>query len=199
MLIQQSTFPAARSEGAWRHGGAAVPRRDGAGRASSRRRRRDARSCGFVAIEMVHGVGRQHRLSARRRTCGRRRRSGTRFDLSPEQPGAARAVPRLPDHRQQHRRAQRRGVHRAGNRRRSLPLERGVPDAVAPEADAGLGRPRRHVARSDLRARSTGRTRRFRRCSCASRTSTRRAAAPTATRAPTPTRSAGRRRTSRCR
>ena len=69
-----------------------------------------------------------------------------------EQPGAARAVPRPPDDRQQHRRAQRRGVHAAGNRRRSLPLERGVPDAVAPEADAGLGRARRHLARSALRA-----------------------------------------------
>ena len=44
---------------------------------------------------------------------------------------AARAVPRLPDHRQQHRRAQRRGVHRAGDRRRPLPLERGVPHPVA--------------------------------------------------------------------
>jgi hypothetical protein len=38
-----------------------------------------------------------------------------------------------------------------------------------------------------------------RRCSCASRTSIRPAAAPTGTRAPTRTRSAGRRRTSRCR
>ena len=39
-----------------------------------------------------------------------------------------------------------------GNRRRSLPLERGVPDADAPAADAGLGRARRHLARSVLRA-----------------------------------------------
>ena len=50
-----------------------------------------------------------------------------------------------------------------------------------------------------LRAAASARTRRFRRCSCASRTSTRPAAAPTATRAPTPTRSAGRRPISRCR
>ena len=69
-----------------------------------------------------------------------------------DEPQPARAVPRLPDHRQQHRRAQRRGVHGARNRRRSLPLERGVPDPGAPEADAGLRRPRRHVARPDLRA-----------------------------------------------
>ncbi len=46
---------------------------------------------------------------------------------------------------------------------------------------------------------ATARARRFRRCSCASRTSIRRAAAPTATPAPTPTRSAGRRPISRCR
>ena len=53
---------------------------------------------------------------------------------------------------------------------------------------------RRHVARSASTRSSSARTRRFRRCSCASRTSIRPAAAPTATRAPTPTRSAGRRR-----
>ena len=47
-----------------------------------------------------------------------------------EQPQPARAVPRLPDHRQQHRRAQRRGVQPPGDRRRPLPLERGVPHAV---------------------------------------------------------------------
>ena len=56
------------------------------------------------------------------------------------------------DHRQQHRRAQRRGVHAAGNRRRSLPLERGVPDPVAPEADRRQRRLRRHLARPALRA-----------------------------------------------
>ena len=76
-----------------------------------------------------------------------------------EQPEPARAVPRLPDHRQQHRRAERRGVPAAGNRRRSLPLERGVPDAGAPEADAGLGRARRHVARSASTRRGSARTR----------------------------------------
>ena len=105
---------------------------------------------------VVHRDGarrrRQHASSASRRTCGRRRTSGTRLRPVAEQPRAARAVPRLPDHRQQHRRAQRRGVHAAGDRRRSLPLERGVPDAVASEADAGLRRARRHLARSDLRA-----------------------------------------------
>jgi hypothetical protein len=45
----------------------------------------------------------------------------------------------------------------------------------------------------------SGRTRRSRRCSCASRPWTRRAAAPTATRACTPTPSAGRRPPNRCR
>ena len=60
---------------------------------------------------------------------------GPRLRSRRRAPRAARAVPRVPDDRQQHRRAQRRGVHAAGNRRRSLPLERGVPDAVASEAD----------------------------------------------------------------
>ena len=92
-----------------------------------------------------------------------------------------------------------RGVHRAGDRRRPLPLERGVPDPVASEADARLRHLGRHLARSALREERSGRPRRCRRCSSASRTSTRPAAAPTTTRAPTPTRSAGRRRTSRCR
>ena len=51
----------------------------------------------------------------------------------------ARAVARVPDDRQQHRRAHGRSVRAAGDRRRSLPVERGVPHPVAPEADAGLG------------------------------------------------------------
>ena len=50
-----------------------------------------------------------------------------------------------------------------------------------------------------VRAKDSARTRRFRRCSCASRTWIRPAAATTTTRAPTPTRSAGRARPSRCR
>ena len=64
----------------------------------------------------------------------------------------ARAVPQVPDDRQRHRRARRRSVHAARDRRRSLPLERRVPDAGASEADRELGRARRHLARSDLRA-----------------------------------------------
>ena len=92
-----------------------------------------------------------------------------------------------------------RGVHAARDRRRPLPLERGVPDAGAPEADAGLGHLRRARRSTRCTRSASGRPRRSRRCSSASRTSTRPAAAPTTTRAPTPTRSAGRRRTSRCR
>ena len=79
-------------------------------------------------------------------------RDGIGVRSGPDQPELARAVPRLPDHRQQHRRPQRRSVRRVGDRRRSLPLGRGVPDAVEAEADAGLGRLRRHLVRSDLRA-----------------------------------------------
>ena len=65
---------------------------------------------------------------------------------------AARAVPRPPDHRQQHRRAHGRGLQPAGDRRRPLPVVRRLPDPVPPEADAGLRPVRRHVARPALRA-----------------------------------------------
>ena len=44
------------------------------------------------------------------------------------------------------------GVVAARDRRRPLPLERGLPHAVASEADRRLRHPRRHVARPDLRA-----------------------------------------------
>ena len=175
---------------AGRHRRAAVPRRDGAG----------ARRC-WSKTASGRGArshaARLHRDGARRRpgssewgatqhlwspaATGR----GVRPDAERAQP--ARAVPQVPDHRQRHRRARRRSDHAAGDRRRPFPVERGVPDAGASEADRELGRARRHLARSDLRASASGRTRRFRRCSCASRTSIRPAAAPTATRASTPT------------
>ena len=137
--------------------------------------------------------------SASRRTCGRRRRRAPRSTCRRAASSRSR---RIRDHitiisntdvRQG------RGVHHAGDWRRPLPLERGVPHPGAPEADPGLGRVRRHLAGPDVRAGATGRTRRFRRCSCASRTWTSPAAAPTATRAPTPIQSAGRRPRSRCR
>ena len=197
-ITKQAHLPPRGPEGHGRHGGAAVSRRDGAGADGCSRRPRRRRSCGSSASRWC--------TASAGSTAYRRQKNlwspaavGREFDLTPDQPRAARAVPRLPHDRQQHRRAQRRGVHAAGDRRRSLPIERGVPDAVASEADAG----RRTCTRARRSTRSTrsssARTRRFRRCSCASRTSIRPAAAPTATRASTPTRSAGRRRRSRCR
>ena len=104
----------------------------------------------LVCMEMVHGNAGSTAIGVKKNlfapAAGR-----ARLRVEPDA-RAARAVPRVRDHRQQHRRAQRRGVHAAGNRRRSLPLERGVPHAVAPEADRGQRRLRRHVARSALRA-----------------------------------------------
>ena len=90
----------------------------------------DAKKLRFVAIEMVHGAAGSAPIGVAEEPVVA---GGDRQRLRPEPELAepARAVPRLPDHRQQHRRAQRRSVHRAGNRRRSLPLERGVPDPVA--------------------------------------------------------------------
>ena len=111
----------------------------------------------------------------------------------------ARAVPRLRDDRQQHRRPQRRGVLAAGNRRRSLPLERRVPDAVASQEDAGLRRARRHLARSAVCAEVRPGHGDSVDAAAASRPSISPAAAPTVTAAPTPTASAGRRPSSRCR
>ncbi len=78
---------------------------------------------------------------------------GRDFDLSAEQPGAARAVPGLPDDRQQHRRAERRSVQGAGNRRRSLPIAARVPHAVA-------SRSRRRARTSTSARRSIRSTRR---------------------------------------
>ena len=77
--------------------------------------------------------------------------AGTAFDLVAHEPALARTLPRLSDHRQQHRRAECRGVRRVGDRRRSFPHRGRVSDAVQAEADAGIGRVRRDVVRSDLR------------------------------------------------
>ena len=108
---------------------AAGVHRDGA------RRRPAAADVGRDAASLVAGRGRARRSTS-----------------APSVAQPARALPQAPDHRQRHRRAQRRGGHAAGDRRRSLPLERRVPHPGASEADRELGRARRHLARSDLRA-----------------------------------------------
>ena len=140
--------------GLGRHRGAAVPRRDGAGA-------RPARRHGHRGLARPAAAGRASRWCTARpaaargapsSTCGRRWRPGRDFDLGPDLAQPARDLPQAPDHRQRHRRAQRRGVHAAGDRRRPLPLERGVPDPGAPAPDRELGRPRRRLARPDLRA-----------------------------------------------
>ena len=99
-------------------------------------------------------TARRARTDVRRRarTCGRRPPSGRRSTSAPSSLKLARAVPRLSDHRQQHRRAHGRGVRAARSRRRPLPLERRVPDAGASRSRPGVRRARRHVDGSDLRA-----------------------------------------------
>ncbi len=105
----------------------------------------------LICIEEVHGQAGCNVLGATKNLFAPAA-TGRDFTLIPDKPAhRARALPRLHDHRQQHRRADGRGVRGAGNRRRPLPVERGVPDAVASEADAGLGHLGRHVARSDVR------------------------------------------------
>ena len=153
----ESTFPAARSSAAWarrwrcrsstrwcRPG--AAPR--------GRRGRRQAR--GWSASRRCTALAGCNNWGASQAPV-RARDDRPRLHARAGQPAQhARAVPRPHDDRQQHRRAQRRGVRAAGDRRRSLPLERGVPHAVASEADAGLRPLRRHVARSALRASASG-------------------------------------------
>ena len=105
----------------------------------------------LVCIEMVHGSAGRDRVRRQEQplVAGG---AGQGVRSVADEHERARAVPRLPDDRQQHRLPHGRSGRAAGNRRRSLPLERGVPDPGASEADAGLGCPRRAVARSDLRA-----------------------------------------------
>ena len=148
-ITQKASAPPHGPEGARRHHRAAVPRRDGAGR--HRAGPGPAGEARLVAMEMVHGAAGSTAFGAKKNLWAPAA-TGSAFDLSADGAGAARALARLPHHRQQHRRPQRRGVPAAGNRRRSLPLGGRVPDAVASEADAGLRPPGRHVARSVVRA-----------------------------------------------
>ena len=180
-------------------GGVAVPRRDGAGRAAARAVAAATDKTRLICIEEVHGLAGCNNWGAIEVPV-RARDDRPRLHARARQPVQhARGVPRHMTIVSNTDVRNAEAFAAAGNRRRPLPLERGVPDPVASEADAGLGPLRRHLARSALRASAPGRPRRCRRCSSASRTSTRPAAAPTTTRAPTPTRSAGRRRASRCR
>ena len=151
----------------------------------------------LVCIEMVHGSAgsTQHGHGQELLDAGHGR---TRLRVHAD-PRAARAVPRLRDRGDADRPAGRRSLVGRRGRRRPLPLERGVPDRRAPQADRGLGRRGRHVDRSDLRPARSARTRRCRRSSSASRTSTRPARAASTTPASTPAQSAGRRRRRRCR
>ena len=102
----------------------------------------------LIAMEMVHGAAGSTTFGASQASVGAGA-AGPRVRPVADLDGAARGVPRLPDDCQQHRRQQRRGVHRARDRRRPLPLGGGVPDAVASQADPGLRPARRHLDRPD--------------------------------------------------
>ena len=104
-------------------------------------------------MEMVHGVAGATTFGAKKNMWSPAD-AGSRVRPLADRAGAARALPRLPDHRQQHRLPQRRSVHRPGDRRRSLPIGGGLPDAVAPAPDAGVGRatPARRSIRSTRKA-----------------------------------------------
>ena len=136
-------------QGDRRHRRAAAARGDGAG--------------GHGPCE--DGRGRQgaaglHRDGARRRRQHRLRHEDEpvvaggdrpRLRPRPERARAARVGARAHHHRQQHRPAPGRGLHHPGNRRRSLPRQRRVPDPGPSQADDGLGREGRHLHRPALR------------------------------------------------
>ncbi len=149
--LEQTHFASSRSEGNGRHRRAAVPRRDGSGRAASSPARRRRRRPGCRASRWCTDR-RAARRSASQKNLWAPAKVGRDFDLSPSS-----LAPLAPfkeyltvvsntDVRNAE------AFKAAGNRRRSLPLRGRVPDAVASEADAGLGRPRRHVDRPDIRA-----------------------------------------------
>ena len=97
----------------------------------------------LVCIEQVHGA-------AGAANSGPRSSSGTRLwsavsSISARAASVPRTLPRLPDHRQQHRYADGRSVLAGRSRRRPFPLERGDVYARAAEADGRIGRPGRHV------------------------------------------------------
>ncbi len=105
----------------------------------------------LICIEEVHGLAGCNNWGASKFLFAPET-TGRDYTLVPDNPfSTLEAFRDSDDARQQHRRAQRRSVRPAGNRRRSLPLERGVPHPVAPEADAGLRPVRRHLAGSALR------------------------------------------------
>ena len=58
----------------------------------------------LIAMEMVHGAAGSTAYGIKRNMWSPAA-AGSAFDLEPDQPQVARALPRLPDHRQQHRRA----------------------------------------------------------------------------------------------
>ena len=141
-----------------------------------RRRRRSRKTAAAPKTRLAaHRDGarlrRQHAVRHRQAHCGRRRRTARDFDFTPTlQPLEPfrdyLTIVSDTDLRQ------RRGVHGAGDRRRPLPLERGVPDRSRTRS-----RPRARISSPASRSirstrRSSARTRRCRRCSCASRTST---------------------------
>ena len=105
----------------------------------------------LVCIEMVHGAAGASPWGAEQHLWSPVA-AGRDFDLGADLAQPARELPQAPDDRQRHRRPQRRGVLAARDRRRPLPLERRVPDPGASAPDRELGRPRRRLARPDLRA-----------------------------------------------
>ena len=155
-ITQQEHFPPHRAEGHRRHDGAAAARGDGAG--ADDLLGADAPAPGSSASSPSRWCTAPPaaRRSASRRTCGRRPATGSDFDLSAE------PLEPLEPFRDYLTIVSNTDVRNAeaftapeigGDHFRSSAV---FLTQSHPQADAGLGRPRRHVDRSDLRARSYG-------------------------------------------
>ena len=151
----ETAVAAQRAERNGRHRSAPLPRGDVAGApvcpAPPRPRRR--RAC--VCVEMVHGSAGSSAIGVKKNLWALAA-VGARLRPRADQPSMARAVPRHPHHRQQHRRGPGEPVHGEGNRRRSLPIELHVLHPGAPEADAGRRRPCCGVSLDQLYAQRFG-------------------------------------------
>ena len=99
-------------------------------------------------MEMVHGAAGSTAFGARQHLWAPAA-AGSAFDLTPSALAPLEAYRDYLTIVSNTDVEQRRGLHRARDRRRSLPLGGGVPDPGAPQADAGLRHPRRHLDRPD--------------------------------------------------
>ena len=144
----------------------------------------------LVCIEMVHGAAGSTKWGSTQHLWSPAA-EGPRLRSRSDGPELSRAVSKISDGRKRHRSAKRGSFHPRGDRRRPLSLERRLSHPIPSQADRELGRLVRARRWTSSTPSASARTHPSRRCSFASRTSTRPADAPMATLASTRTRLAG--------